>query len=199
VDISPGVIATAKPSHRKHEMILLRPFTPSDFSRLTGWIESAEMLVQWAGPTEFVFPLTGDQLRKYLSGSEGDHCSRRIFTAATEDGKVCGHIELGAISYNNQTASLCRVFVAPDYRGQGLCTLMVEKALAVGFGELSLRRIELRVFAHNSPAIRCYERSGFVREGLLRKSQKVGNLYWDTVVMAILREEWITSHHAQRD
>jgi len=180
-------------------MILLRPFAPSDFSRLIGWIESKETLIQWAGPTEFAFPLTDDQLRKYLSGSEGERCSRRIFTAETEDGKACGHLELGAISYNNQTASLCRVFVAPDYRGQGLCAPMVQKALAFGFEELSLRRIDLRVFAHNSSAIRCYERSGFVREGFLRKSQKVGSLYWDTVVMAILREEWIPSHHAQRE
>lgn len=180
-------------------MILLRPFAPSDFSRLIGWIESEETLVQWAGPTEFVFPLTDDQLRRYLSGSVGDHASRRIFAAATEGGEVCGHVELGAISYSNQTASLCRVFIAPDYRGRGLCALMVKQALAVGFDELGLRRIDLRVFGHNSSAIRCYERSGFVREGFLRKSQKVGSLYWDTVVMAILREEWIPSHHVQRE
>jgi RimJ/RimL family protein N-acetyltransferase len=180
-------------------MILLRPFTSADFSRLIGWIESGEMLVQWAGPTEFVFPLTEDQLRKYLSGSEGDRCSRRIFTATTEAGEACGHIELGAINYDNQTASLCRVLVAPNFRGRGLCTPMVEKALAVGFGELGLRRIELRVFGFNSSAIRCYESSGFVREGLLRKSQKVGHLYWDTVVMAILRDEWETARHTKRD
>jgi RimJ/RimL family protein N-acetyltransferase len=179
--------------------IQLRPFTTSDFPRLIGWIESNEMLVQWAGPTEFVFPLTDDQLRRYLSGGEGEHCSRRIFTAETEDGGVCGHIELDAIRSDNQTASLCRVFLAPDYRGQGLCTPMVEKALAFGFEELGLRRIELRVFGFNSSAIRCYERSGFVREGLLRKSQKVGNRYWDTVVMAILREEWEITHHTQRE
>jgi len=180
-------------------MILLRPFATSDFPRLIGWIDSKEMLLQWAGPGEFVFPLTDDQLRKYQSGSEGDRYFRRVFAAATEDGTVCGHIELGAINYDNQMASLCRVFVAPEYRGKGVCALMVEKALAVGFGELGLRRIELRVFSYNSPAIRCYERSGFVREGLLRKSQKVGNLYWDTVVMAILREEWEITHHTQRD
>jgi RimJ/RimL family protein N-acetyltransferase len=134
-----------------------------------------------------------------LSGSEGERCSRRIFTVSTEEGEVCGHIELGAINYDNQTASLCRVLLAPDYRERGLCTPMVEKALAVGFEELGLRRIELRVFGFNSSAIRCYERSGFVREGLLRKSQKAGDLYWDTVVMAILRDEWEIARHTQRE
>jgi RimJ/RimL family protein N-acetyltransferase len=180
-------------------MILLRLFTPADFSRLIGWIETGEMLVRWAGPTEFVFPLTEGQLRKYLSGSEGERSSRRIFNASTEAGEVCGHIELGAINYDNQTASLCRVLLAPDYRGRRLCTPMVEKALAVGFGELGLRGIELRVFGFNSAAIQCYERSGFVREGLLRKSQKVGDLYWDTVMMAILSDEWEITRHTQRE
>jgi RimJ/RimL family protein N-acetyltransferase len=148
------------------------------------------MMLQWAGPTEFVFPLTDDQLRRYLSGSDEPHSFRKIFTAISEDGKVCGHIELGAINYVNQTASLCRVFVAPEYRGKGLCAPMVESVLEFGFEELRLRRIELRVYAFNFSAIRCYERSGFVREGLLRKSQKVDDQYWDAVVMGILREEW---------
>ena len=63
-------------------------------------------------------------------------------------------------------------------------------ALRVGFTELGLRRIDLRVYGFNEPAIHCYEKAGFVKEGLLRKSQKVGDRYWDTIVMAILREEW---------
>jgi RimJ/RimL family protein N-acetyltransferase len=29
-----------------------------------------------------------------------------------------------------------------------------------------------------------------VREGLLRKTQRVGGQYWDSMIMAILREEW---------
>lgn len=172
-------------------MIRLRPFTEADFARVIDWIKSREMLIQWAGPTEFVYPLTKDQLRRYLVGSEGERSSRRIYTAIAKDGNACGHIELGAINYENQTASLCRVFVALDYRGQGLCTPMVESLLAIGFENLGLRRIELRVYSFNLAGIRCYEKAGFVKEGLLRKSQKVGGQHWDTVVMAVLREEWL--------
>jgi len=171
-------------------MILLRPFTRPDFPRLIRWITSRELMVQWAGATEFTFPLTEAQLEKYLSASEGDRSARRVFAATTEQGDVCGHIELNAISVENNSGSLCRVFVSPEYRGSGVCVPMVRRALDVGFGELGLRRIDLRVYAFNTPGIRCYEKAGFVREGLLRKSQKVGDQLWDTVVMGILREEW---------
>ena len=173
-------------------MVALRPFTYSDFARLIGWIKFPAMLIQWAGPIEFSYPLSEEQLKKYLLASEGVRSSRRIYTAVAEDGNACGHIELGAINYENQTASLCRVFVSLDYRGKGICTPMVEQVLRIGFSDLNLRRIELKVYGFNSAGIRCYEKAGFVKEGLLRKSQKVGDQYWDTFMMAILREEWLS-------
>jgi RimJ/RimL family protein N-acetyltransferase len=178
-------------------MISLRPFTRLDFPRLIGWITSRELMVQWAGPTEFTFPLTETQLEKYLAGAAGERPVRRVYAPITGQGDVCGHIELGAISYENNSASLCRVFVAPEYRGTGICTPMVRQALAIGFDEFGLRRIDLRVYAFNTPGIRCYEKAGFVKEGLLRRSQKFGEQIWDTVVMGILREEWVELNSPQ--
>ncbi len=52
------------------------------------------------------------------------------------------------------------------------------------------RRIDLRVYALNSPAIRCYEAAGFQREGVLREGVRVGEELWDVVLMSILRQEW---------
>ncbi len=171
-------------------MITLQPFTEADFPRLIGWIDCAAMLMQWAGPGQFVFPLTQQQLELYLQASVGEKPSRLIFAATDEDGSVCGHIELGAISYENETATICRVMVAPEARGKGFCLPMVRQILQIGFEKLRLRRIELRVYNHNVPAIRCYEKAGFVKEGLLRQAQKVGDQIRDTFVMGILREEW---------
>jgi len=46
-------------------MIKLEPFTQRDFDRLISWVDNAELLMQIAGPG-FSFPLTVDQLQKYL-------------------------------------------------------------------------------------------------------------------------------------
>jgi RimJ/RimL family protein N-acetyltransferase len=170
--------------------ITLRPFGEPDFPGLIGWIDSREALIQWAGPTQFTFPLTSDQLCAYLNGCAGDRPERKAYAVCRSDQVVCGHIELGAINVENETATVCRVLVAPADRGKGLSLPMVQEVLRIGFGDLHLRRIDLRVYGFNTAAIRTYERAGFIREGMLRKSQKVGQQYWDTVLMAILREEW---------
>jgi len=170
--------------------IALRPFAESDFSRLIEWIRTPELLVQWAGPTQFTFPLTTGQLTGYLEESRSDRGNRRAYAAIDENGDVAGHIELGAIDHVNQSATLCRVFVAPQARRKGYCLPMVKEILRIGFEELNLRRVDLRVYSFNEAAIRCYKGAGFREEGLLKKAQKVGEQYWDTVLMAILHEEW---------
>jgi RimJ/RimL family protein N-acetyltransferase len=171
-------------------MVELVAFTENDFPRLLGWIQSPELLVQWAGPGQFTYPLTRRQLKAYLRLSRGKRPRSMIYKVVHGAAEVAGHIELGAINRQNGTASVCRVFLDPNWRGRGICAEMVRGVLATGFGELGLRRIDLRVFGFNKAAIRCYERAGLVREGLLRKAVRVGDQCWDTVLMGILREEW---------
>ena len=172
-------------------VIKLRPFSPAGFPRLIQAIDSPRQLVQWGGPSQFTFPLSEVQLADYLATAVGSHARARIYTALDETGEAVGHIELGFIDMNNATAAVCRVLVFAAARRRGTCAPMVARLLEIGFGELGLRRIELRVYAFNTPAIRCYERAGFVREGVLRQAQRVGPELWDLVVMGMLREEWV--------
>ncbi len=171
-------------------MVKLIPFTPVDFPRLLFWITSPELLVQWAGPSQFTYPLDESQLNNYLQMGEGKSPVSMIFKIAGEGGEALGHIELGSINRLNSTASLCRVFVDPACRGKGICVEAVRQVLAIGFGELGLRRIDLRVYSFNTAALRCYERTGLVREGLLRQAQRLGDQVWDTLMYGMLREEW---------
>lgn len=171
-------------------MITLRPYTESDFYRTLAWIDSYEMLVQWAGPVQFSYPLTIEQLRHYSADIAAVQSVRRIFAAVDEHGCVCGQIELGALDFVNETATVCRVLVSPEARGKGFCLAMMRAILSYGFEAMRFRRIDLRVYSFNTAAIRCYEKAGFVKEGVLRQSVKMGDGYWDTVLMGMLREEW---------
>jgi RimJ/RimL family protein N-acetyltransferase len=171
-------------------VVRLRSFSPADFARLIEAIDTPRLLVQWGGPLQFRFPLNEAQLSEYLTLGEGEPPRARIFTALDEQGRPVGHIELGFIDYKNAAAVVCRVLVFPEARRRGVCTPMIGRLLALAFGEMDLRRVELRVYSFNTPAIRCYERAGFTREGLLRQAQRVGDELWDLVVMGILRQEW---------
>jgi putative acetyltransferase len=56
----------------------------------------------------------------------------------------------------------------------------IEWAKTVG----QLRRIELFVYVTNAPAIRLYERHGFVVEGKRRNAIRVGNDFVADLIMA---------------
>jgi RimJ/RimL family protein N-acetyltransferase len=62
--------------------------------------------------------------------------------------------------------------------------------LGQAFGEMELKRVELTTDEQNLRAIRCYEKCGFVREGLLRQHRLMDGEFGNTVVMAVLRDEW---------
>jgi RimJ/RimL family protein N-acetyltransferase len=157
------------------------------------WAETPEFLFQWAGPL-FNYPLDRPQLERYLLLAAGDPPTRRIYTALREQppepAHAVGHIELSTIDPRHRSATLSRVLIGPAWRGQGLGQQLVSQALAIGFDTLDLHRIDLYVFDFNHAAIACYERVGFVREGLLRDARRVGDAYWSVIVMSLLAPDW---------
>jgi RimJ/RimL family protein N-acetyltransferase len=77
-------------------------------------------------------------------------------------------------------------YLHQNYLGQGLGTFMtrtiLDEAKRRGF-----HRIELKVVADNSRAIRAYEHAGFVQEGMLKDAYfGVDGAYHDQLVMGIV-------------
>jgi RimJ/RimL family protein N-acetyltransferase len=64
--------------------------------------------------------------------------------------------------------------------GQRLVARTIERAKEKG-----LERIELEVFASNVPAIKLYEKMGFVTEGIKKKARKIDGDYDDVVEMVL--------------
>ncbi|BCU80845.1 aminoglycoside N(6')-acetyltransferase [Polycladomyces abyssicola] len=169
-------------------MITLQPFTKEDYTQLIEWVNSPALLLQWGGP-RFTFPLDERQLDDYLSWhSPGRQVWKAVETAS---GRTVGHIELGNIDSKNRIGTITRVMISPDVRGRGWGERIMREAVRYGFETLQLHRIELRVFDFNHAAIRCYEKVGFQKEGLLRQCRRFGDEYWSLWIMSLLRPEWL--------
>ncbi len=179
--------------------VSLRPFTSDDFGRLIGWIDSPELLVQWAG-SQFDFPLDERQLESYLKETEGPYPARRAWVAVDdESGEVVGHVELGRIDRKNRSGSIARLLVgARAGRGKGTGAAIVEAVLQIAFGELGLHRVDLYVVDFNLAAIRLYESLGFKTEGHFVEARRVGDAYWNVYYMAMLEETWRDRHAGAR-
>jgi RimJ/RimL family protein N-acetyltransferase len=82
------------------------------------------------------------------------------------------------------------IYMDRDHIGSGWGTDAQRALLAFGFGTLGLERVWLTVNADNARAIHSYEKVGFRREGVMRRSFRVKGELTDSLLMAILRDEW---------
>jgi RimJ/RimL family protein N-acetyltransferase len=171
-------------------MIKLLPFEESDFDRLISWVDSPAFLLQFAGSI-FQYPLDVEQLTRYLATATGDHATSKIYKVVNSKDEVVGHIELSNIDTYHCSATISRVLVNPTFHGQGIGTSMMRFILEVGFKELNLYRIELRVFDFNTSAIACYKKVGFQIEGHHRACRRFENEYWSLYQMSMLKPEWM--------
>jgi RimJ/RimL family protein N-acetyltransferase len=173
-------------------MIRLEYFSEADFSQLIEWVNSEELLTNWAGSL-FSFPLTQESMEWYLSKSNDIKASDvfiyKVVDAGT--GEAVGHISLGSISKKNRSGRITRVLIGDDAnKGKGYCKGMVKAVLKIGFEELNLHRISLGVYDFNKAAIRCYQSSGFTIEGVSRDILLYEGKWWSLVEMSILEDEW---------
>jgi ribosomal protein S18 acetylase RimI-like enzyme len=74
--------------------------------------------------------------------------------------------------------------VHKHFRSMGIGTKLIEQTIGKA-KEKGLERIELEVFASNIPAIKLYEKIGFVMEGVKKKARKLDGSYDDLVEMVL--------------
>ncbi|MFB5562507.1 GNAT family N-acetyltransferase [Bacillus cereus] len=171
---------------RSKEVIKLESFKKSDFKQLINWINSEEFLIQWSG-NAFTFPLDEQQLEKYIESA--NTLAFKVVDEETSD--VIGHISLGQIDNINKSARIGKVLVGnTKMRGRSIGKHMMKAVLHIAFDELKLHSVTLGVYDFNTSAISCYEKIGFVKEGLLRESKRVGETYWNLWEMSMLEYEW---------
>lgn len=108
----------------------------------------------------------------------------------TLDGRPLGNLRLLEMDPHHRRCELGITIGEVDALGQGYGADAIVAALAYAFGELGLRRVGLITDADNGRGIRCYEKCGFVREGLLRSHRLRHGKPVDMVAMGLLREEW---------
>ena len=178
-------------------MVRLEYFSKEDFKKLIEWMNSEHLLTNWAGSL-FRYPLTDESLDWYIEDTNDPGTSDAYVYKAvdTKTGKTVGHISLGSISEKNRAGRISRVLVGNTAeRGKGYCTGMINAVLKIGFEELKLHRISLGVYDFNKAAIRCYEKCGFVKEGLMRDVLMYDDgTYWSLIEMSILEDEWRALH-----
>lgn len=79
--------------------------------------------------------------------------------------------------------------VRDDFQGKGVGTALMQAAVDMADNWLDLLRLELGVFVDNEPAVRLYQRFGFVIEGTMTRYAFRAGQYADVYAMARFRPE----------
>jgi ribosomal protein S18 acetylase RimI-like enzyme len=108
------------------------------------------------------------------------------FLVAELNGHVVGYIRLKPPTKLLENAHVIQVqglAVHPDARRRGVAAGLLDAAEEKLRGR-GIHKLTLRVLSTNQPAIRLYERHGFVREGTLLEEFCINGRFVDDVMMA---------------
>lgn len=106
------------------------------------------------------------------------------------DGRNIGIAGLHGIEETSRRARFAIGLQKRDDLSRGYGTEATRLVLKHGFESMRLHRIDLRVLAFNMRAIRCYEKCGFVTEGVERETLWQDGAWQSDVFMSILEKEY---------
>lgn len=162
--------------------IKLRPILREDLEQLRKWDEDEE-IIHYSGK-KFLGESSEDWLRRYLGNTRN-----RALAIETRDGRFIGDIELEEINWRAGMAELRICIGDKECWDRGFGTDAVVTLLRFAFGTLKLNAIYLRVYSTNLRAIKCYQKCGFSKEGLLKVGRRQPG-EGDIVLMTISRERF---------
>lgn len=163
-------------------MIRLETFHREDYDRLISWVDTAETLLQFAGPA-LHFPLTAAQLDANLADP-----ARTAFRVVM-DKTMIGYAEL----YETAAAVfLGRILIgSSEHRGKGAGLQIVQQLLDHLFSHTDKAQAALNVYDWNTAAIRCYEQAGFRTDPDKKTESSVNGQTWTAIRMTIGRDTWL--------
>lgn len=166
--------------------IYLRPIEREDAPMIAAWINDPEVRtfvrrnrpMNVASEIEFIDRINADETMVAL-----------VITLKDGD-RAIGVTGLHAIDSRNRSAEFgISIGDKPNW-GQGYGKEVTQAMVDHAFGTLNMNRLALFIYDFNERAIRCYEKVGFRREGVLREEHYRDGRYCNTLVMSVLRSEW---------
>lgn len=163
----------------------LCPFDGPFWEKGLRWYNDAEIIAMTSDDPN---PLTEAQFREMMQ-VDLDHSQSVVFGVVNEKGAPIGIGMLRHVDGLHRNCELHITIGEKDHWGHGYGAEAIGLMRDFAFGDLGLHRVTSTPFAHNVRMVRCLEKCGFEREGVLREALWIGNRFVDVVVMAALNQE----------
>jgi RimJ/RimL family protein N-acetyltransferase len=150
--------------------VVLTPLSTDEVDELRAIHATPEVAAWWGRP--------GDD----FPDSDDPDATRFAIRA---DGEVVGLIQFGEESDPQYRHAWIDLFIDPRRHGQGLCPDAIVTLLAYLADERGHHRVTIDPAVDNAAAVRCYEKAGFRRVGVLQSAERdpLGDRWRDVLLM----------------
>ncbi|MCC6704308.1 MAG: GNAT family N-acetyltransferase [Thermomicrobiales bacterium] len=168
------------------ERVTLRPFRADDLPAMRSWFRDRAVTRNWANhpvisDTLFEADLTG----RFASFDRDGH-----FAVDNEFGELIGRVDFDELDPIDRTCELSIMLGAEAGRGKGYGADACHTLLEHLFSDRQIERVWLSVIDWNAPAIRLYEKLGFVHEGRLERTIWLEGGWHDLLLMGMMKTEY---------
>ncbi|MBR3906031.1 MAG: GNAT family N-acetyltransferase [Clostridia bacterium] len=169
------------------KLVRLRAFDNSDLMYALSM--NNDYNVMRTASSAILYPTTVEDQARFIANqtsySSGDY---QFAIERLDNGCFIGQCGVMQINWKNRRAEL-GIMLTKEAAGKGFGTEAVSLLCKFAFDEMNLHKLKACVFSFNTPAIRCYEKCGFVHEGVLKDEVYREGQYHDACVMAKIKTE----------
>lgn len=168
-------------------MVTLREANPSDLGALADLLSLAD-----AGRFGVDEPISECSVARFIDRAARDRAAGIAFTylvALTATRAVVGILQVRQLDPSFEAAEW-ECTITPASRGEGVFLEAARLAGSLAFGVVGAHRLEARVLLQNGRANGALRKLGAVQEGVLRRSIRRRDEFFDQVLWSMLKEDW---------
>jgi RimJ/RimL family protein N-acetyltransferase len=177
--------------------VRLRALEMEDAEACAGWLSDLDTARRVGGGGRMPITLEGE--REWIRSNAGPRKNMNHFAIETLDRTFIGVCSYNSVNWQSRRCMIGLFIGEASMRGKGYGTDAIEVLLRICFEELDMHKVSLDVFSYNEPAVRLYEKLGFVREAVYRQRAYAKGRRWDEYGYAMLRREYDARDGGVRD
>ncbi len=167
------------------EKVILKGLTKESASLIYKWVNREDL----RDLTGTLYPISEYEHEEWVKKMATSNDTKLFLICDKESDRPIGTIGLKNFNYTVRKAELFISIGESEFLSGGYGTDAVNTLSRFCFGHLNLHKIAVRVFESNQRAVRCYEKVGFKKEGVLRDEHFLNGKYEDVIVMGLLSEQ----------
>lgn len=166
------------------EKTILKGLTKDSASLIYEWVNREEL----RNLTGTLYPISEYEHEDWVRKMATSNDTKLFLICDKESNLPIGTIGLKNFNYTVRKADLFISIGDSNYLSGGYGTDAVKSLARFSFDHLNLHKIAVRVFESNARAIKCYEKVGFLKEGVLKDEHFSKGKYEDVVVMGLISQ-----------